>query len=914
MRALSLIVGLLAWLAPRSERARWREEWLAELAQIAQARGRRAAARVTLGLASDALTLRRLAAERARSHTNSRLPFMSISTTDLKLAIRMLVRYPGLTTVGVLGMSVGITIAAATLTIVAALMNPALPFDEGDRIVAIGKWDAQTNNQEQRILHEYGLWRTSLRSVEDIGAVRMVNRNLIAPDAPPETVTVAEISASAFRVTRVRPLLGRPLLPDDERTGAPDVVVIGEDVWNRRFGGDAGIVGREIQLGSRRHTVVGVMPAGYRFPIAHSYWIPLRLAPSYEPLTGPAVTVFARLAPGATLETAQAEVAALAARMPTSVPATYQHLRARLLPYTHVFTDLDDPDGALVLRFTQTTIILLLAVVCVNVAILVYARTATRQGEIAVRSALGASRGRIVTQLFVEALALAGAAALVAVGLLAVGFRQLDSAMQQLAFSFPFWLKFELSSAAALYVVVLTVVSAAIVGVVPALKATGRRVQSGLQGLSAGAGSRMQMGRMWTLLIVGQVAITVAVLPATVYQAWNTLRFRAGSAGFAAHEFLTADLTMERPPDVMTIVAASAIAQPFLVEYGQRLSEIERRLEVQPAVSNVIYSLAPPGGELAAIVEVEGTAVPPRAVNYNIVEGARQGHLVRFNRVSADFFAAFDVPVLTGRSFQPGDAGPGGTGVLVDRTFVDRLLGGQNPLGRRIRYVGRSREAGEGNVVLQRSYEIVGVVSDFPPRTAGADLPEPRLYHAAGQTDVYPAVLAVRIRGAAPSGFSDRLRQVVASVDPALQLRNLSTAEEASRREQGLMRLIGTTLVAVIGSVVALSAAGIYALMSFTVARRRKEIGIRAALGADQKQILAGVFSRAAGQLAIGAALGLGGATALEGLLEGEMFQGHGVVIVPLVAVFMTAVGLLAALGPARRGLRVPPTEALREE
>jgi ABC-type antimicrobial peptide transport system permease subunit len=171
----------------------------------------------------------------------------------------------------------------------------------------------------------------------------------------------------------------------------------------------------------------------------------------------------------------------------------------------------------------------------------------------------------------------------------------------------------------------------------------------------------------------------------------------------------------------------------------------------------------------------------------------------------------------------------------------------------------------------------------------------------------------VCVRGT-PSAFAGRLREISAGVDPSLQLSKVSSPEEAAKREQGIMRLIGVTLTAVMLSLVVLSGAGIYALMSFTVARRRKEIGIRAALGADPTRILAGIFSRALAQLAAGAAVGLAGAIALEQVLEGEMFQGHGAVILPLVALFMTVTGLLAAIGPARRGLRIQPIEALREE
>lgn len=208
----------------------------------------------------------------------------------------------------------------------------------------------------------------------------------------------------------------------------------------------------------------------------------------------------------------------------------------------------------------------------------------------------------------------------------------------------------------------------------------------------------------------------------------------------------------------------------------------------------------------------------------------------------------------------------------------------------------------------------MGVVPDFPPAADDRRDAIGRVYHPVGPGDLRSAMLAVRVRGTHPGRFGSKLREITAAVDPDLQLRNVSYFMEAAQREQGLMRLIGVTLIGITLSVVVLSGAGIYALMSFTVARRRKEIGIRSALGADPRRILSGIFSRALAQLGAGALLGLLGAVGLEQLLEGETLQGHGAVILPLVAALMTIVGLIAAYAPARRGLSIEPTEALREE
>jgi len=852
------------------------------------------------------------AAERLRGTDRS----TGMSWIDLKLALRMLLRYPGLTVVSVIGMAVAIAIATGAFTIVYGLLDPSLPLAEGERVVSVTSWDAATNNREPRVMRDFALWREELTSVRELGAVRNVTRNLIAPGAQPEAINVAEMTASGFAVARVQPALGRYVLPEDERAGAPEVVVIGHDVWLRRFAGDPGIVGRQIQLGDTFHTVVGVMPEGFAFPVSHSYWIPWRTDPlAYEPRTGPSIEVFGRLAAGATLESAASELGAIALRTAAAYPKTHEHLRSRVKPYAFGYNDMDEAENYLALHAIQTAIVLLLVLVCVNVGILVYARTATRQGEIAVRSALGASRRRIIVQLFIEALVLAGVAAVAGVALIAAGLTQLDAALLQLAGRLPFWMDFRLSVEGMLYVVALTLLAGGIVGVVPALKATGRGVQSRLQGLSAGSGSRMQMGWLWTLLIIAQVAFSVAILPAVMFHTWNSLRFRTGPTGYAAQEFLTARVGLDRPRSVRPGDAAAGEADAI---FGRRSAELERRLEADPAVSHVTFSLANPGGELAVVLEAEGVPAPLDRVDYNIVEGTREGHFGRFNRVAIDFFDAAGVPVLLGRGFKaedvdPLDASPG-RGVIVNRTFAERLFGGANALGRRVRYVGRSREADAEQVVLGRWHEIVGVVPDFPTHAPVESGAPAVVYHAASPEGLYPALLAVRVRGAAPSSFAGRLREVTAAVDPNLHLRNVSTTDEIIRRELGLMRLIGTTLAVVMLSVVTLSGAGIYALMSFTVARRRKEIGIRAALGADPTRILVAIFSRALGQLAIGAAVGIVGAVGLEQLLEGEMFQGRGAVILPIVAIFMTAVGLLAALGPARRGLRIQPTEALRAE
>ena len=423
--------------------------------------------------------------ERRRRHVVRAGHFFS--ALDFTLAWRMLLRYPGLSTISVFGMSVGIAVAAGAFALFSMLMDPRLPLPEGDRVVSLLNVDASTSSNEMRVVRDYETWR-GLTSVEHLGIARTVSRNLLVEGRSSEPVTAVEMTASAFRVARVEALRGRYLLPADEAPGAAGVMVIGFDEWVRRFDADPNIVGRSLRLGGDTYTIVGVMPDGFAFPLNNSFWIPWRLDPrAYQPRTGPFAGIFGRLAPGATLESAQAELTELGRRAAAESPSTHEHLRPRLLPYVFAYTDMGDPDNYLAMRAIQFALVLLLAIVCVNVAILVYARTATRQGEIAVRGALGASRFRIVAQLFVEALTLAGVAAAIGLFIVMIAMPQLEAGFLGIVGGrLPFWMQFRLKADGVIYVVGLTLLAAAIVGVLPAIKATGKNVHTRSPGAVAG--------------------------------------------------------------------------------------------------------------------------------------------------------------------------------------------------------------------------------------------------------------------------------------------------------------------------------------------------------------------------------------------------------------------------------------------
>ena len=834
---------------------------------------------------------------------------MRISWLDIKLGARMIYRYPGLTLVAGAAMGVAIALGAGVMGVIVLMRDPEIPLDEGERIVGIQVWSVASFNAERRIAFDLATWKAELKTVRDLGAFRSAVRAVGANDGRAEPGRGTEMNASGFRVARVNPLLGRYLIDDDERPGAPLVVVLGHEIWSGRFGSDSSIVGKTVKIGGVPHVVVGVMPKAFAFPINFNMWLPLRLDAHPEPRQGPVLYALGRLAPGATLGQARAEVAAVGDRIAKEFPKTHQRLRPRLLPFAQSWFELDSPETVLVQRAAQVAVVLLLMIICVNIAILVYARTATRQGEIAVRSALGASRSRIVAQLVGEALVLASLGAAVGLALISLIAAQMDRVLVETGASsvIPFWMKVGVSAETVAYLVALAFLAALIIGVVPALQVTGRRVQSSLQRLAGGHAS-VSMGKMWTSLIIVEVAITVAILPSSVFMASESLEAMMTGPGFPAEEYLMAELSVNREQNA----AGAREEDPTFTERATRLRyEVIRRLEAEPNVTGVSFTGEVPGSESSTQIEIEGAAAKFETSSSEGQRWSRWGEntlRVRLASVDARFFDAFAVTPIIGRTFRPSDAAPGAAAAVVNRTFADSLLEGRNPIGVKFRELGMADQGEEYRGPWQ---EIVGVVPNLP---AHIDYERPQAAWYSVTRNIEPATLVIHVRGTDPTTFATRLRAVTASVDAGLFLRRVQPLDDVLWRTHLPLRLITTALVAVAISVLILSSAGLYALMSVIVTRRRREIAIRLALGADQRRVLTGIFSRAAVQIGAGIALGIIVAAIMVPVTAGEMNGFNAFLVLPAVALFMVVVGAIAALGPARRGLAIQPSAVLKED
>ena len=803
---------------------------------------------------------------------------------DLTLGVRMLVKSPGLTVIAVIALAVAFGAGATYLQFINGMVRPSLAFAGGDRLIGIINRDLEKNALDRRNLHDYRAWREQLTLIENIGASQDVAGDVATEDGRAGPADGVRITPSAFRLVPASPLMGRPLVDADESAASPPVAVIGEALWESRFNRDPEVLGRTVTIAKTRHAIVGVMPRAFGFPVNQNLWIPFR--DDGAPVKrgeGPPISVVGRLAPGVTLAAAQAELAAVTMRAASEDPLSNQRLQPEVRSYVaSLRSSLDISLQMMFLYMVNLAFIALLLLCAANVATLVFGRTVTREGEITVRTALGASRGRIVSQLVAEAAVLASVAAVAGLGFSRYALGLVRRAWEQAQGSaMPFWWSERLTLETFLYTALLVIIAALMIGGIPALKATGPEMQTRLK--DAGAGSTMKFGGLWTSVIVTQVAFTVVFLLSVVSLGWTVLVIQQqyNDVAFQRRDYLVAQF------------APNTGGEPDAAATYRHREEFLRRLREAPAVANATYTDLLPGSD---------SAWPEYEFDQKVFS-------LRVSHIGPDFFETFGRELIAGRLFTPAEIESGANVAVVDESFVRFVLGGRSAPGQQVREVADSGAKGEW-------IEIIGVTTDIST-SARKSIKDAQFYLPMGASPPRPVTLVVHsqpgYRSEGLGQVATALRETAADGPADTRVSQVRTME--ANGEGDVVGYLFTSL-AIVGAVaLLLSTAGIYALISFTLVRRTREIGIRTALGASPRRIITGILSKALLQIGLGVAGGFVPGVLIVGLVSAESGRNgivDGLTIGTAVAGFILIVAAVSCAVPLRRALRVDPTEALR--
>jgi predicted permease len=833
--------------------------------------------RYLLNLAGSSLSL---LGARMRSMT---FPF---SWIDVRLAFRMLVKYPALTVVALFALAIGVPVGLAPMHFV-EVIEGQLPEDPDGRIQMLRYGNAPTTASD------LFRWRTALTSFEQVGALRQSGYNVESADLV-TTVSGAEVTASVLAMLGTRPRLGRTFSPADEQPGAPAVAIVGHDLWRTMSGGAGDLAGRVVQIGGVPHDVIGVMPEGFEFPRRQQVWVPLRDRPMTQPDAERPLTILGRLAHGVSAEKAQVELAAVAALIPDGGNAA-----DRLIPEVvpTAFMVFGFPKGGL--RATpdffiaQVLTLVPLFVACVNVGLLIFARTAARTSELAVRTALGATRARILAQVFTESLLLALLAT--GAGLLLLGWVP-EQVLAMAGIPLPYWMNADVSAATVIRALALAALAAAIAGVVPVLRSTGRGLQGTIQRANANRSGERFGGRS-SALIIADVAVAVAVvgLAAGILGQLRATAANPDSDGIQAERYLTFDLRLAAMPgtggsdglDRQAVATRMALTQRALVD----------RLKSEPGVRAVAV------GSVLPRMEHQNSRV-------ELADGAEPLSRARIGMVDVDYFAELRQPILSGRAFDAGDLRDGAHVVIVNTSFVTNTLGGANPLGRRLRFLSWDEKIPPGPW-----YEIVGVVGHLGMRSVNADADD-GVYRPLAPGAMQPVHFAVEL-GSAPLDFAPRLREIGRDVGPQAVISTPSTLDRQFEGDWYILAAAVAGGLVFVGVLLTLAASAIYAILSFTVVQRTREIGIRVALGADRTKVVLDVVRRALLQIGVGVAVGMIPASWIFLETQRSVAPDQPIWLAVLLALLpgvaiMVTVALVACAAPTLRALRISPADALR--
>jgi putative ABC transport system permease protein len=799
--------------------------------------------------------------------------------SDLKLALRLLAKTPGFTFIAVLTLALGIGANSAIFSVIDAVLLRPLPFPKPNELVAV--WSKVTNESERETdsYLDYADLRDQSQTLDSLTAYTPA-ATVLGTGTDSHEMTGAAITSDVFRVLRVQPFLGRAFTREEDNSDSR-VVVLSYDAWKRYFNADPGVIGRQVLLSLRSYTVIGVMPAGFKFPVGryNEYLQPLApLVPSeIKNRASHFLRLVGRLKPGVTAQQANAELAGIASRLQQQYPDTNKGRSNYAISLHEDLTG--DVRLALLTLVAAVAVVLLIA--CANVANLLLARATARRREIAIRTALGARRLQIVRQLLAEGLLLALTGG--ATGLLLAGWG-VDLLRLFGPGDVPRLDQVGINSSVIAFTILATLVSTLLFALVPALQLSRPSVSEALQEGNRG-GASPESKRLRQLLVVSQVALSMLLLAGAALLIKSFQNLRTTNPGFEPSRVLTVDTVLPR--------ATYSDPQKQRQFFDQLLPKVEALPGIEAAGGAMPLPFS--GNDRASSFWISGRPDPGQGNHPDA------SHLV----VIGDYFRAMRIPLLAGRNFSLRDTATSPTVVIVNEEFAHKFFRDQNPIGQRIVI---DRDAPK-----PPACEIVGVVASTRHESL-AIAPIPEFYVPAAQEPGRRIFLVLRTKKTA--GVDAAVRRSIHEVDPDIYVPAI----------QPLDNLIGTTLaqprfhMALLGCfagvALVLSAIGIYGVIAYTVAQRTREIGIRMALGAQRTDMLRMILRQSFAIVAVGLAAGLLGSLATTRLLKSLLYgvSAQDISIYALVLVVLSAAALIASYIPARRAMKVDPMVALRYE
>lgn len=792
---------------------------------------------------------------------------------DVRFSIRQLLKTPGFSVVAILTLALGIGASSAIFSVVNGVLLRPLPYPEPDALVRV-----------HEVVPQYGRfsvapanfldWRQQSKSFERIAAYSSTSGTLTWDDGP-ERVQGASVSWDLFDLLKVRPALGPGFEEKHDRPGGNNVLVLSHGLWLRRFGGDPNVIGRSINFSGTPATILGVMPEGFYFPSRTAeFWRPIAINPANAPRGAHFIGVVARLKPGVSLDQSGAEMKGIAERLALQYPDNSANESAEVVGLLEQVVGTIRP-ALITLLFAVGVVVL---IVCANIANLLLVRASIREKEVAIRTALGAGRSRLVMQMLAESLVLSFTGG--ALGLL-LAYLAIPAIRTLSAGGIPRVADVAIDGTVLLFTLAASLLTGIIFGLVPAWQSSRAGASTALK---EGGRSNVGGGGRWmrSVLLVGEVALSLVLLVGAALLLRSFTKLTSVDPGFDPEGVLAFQVSLP---------GASYGDDGKVQQYYDSLLQ---RLAAAPAVKSVaaVQSL-PIRGSYVLSVEIKGKPVPKPGEEPS----------ANYRAVTPGYFKTLGIPVLRGRTFTPQDSATSARVAMVDEAFVRKHYPGEDPLGRRI-------DIGNGT----DDAEIIGIVGSV--NYTGLDaLPSPTMYMPTSQ-DLFSTMWVMAKTDGDPNALSGTVRQAVRELDsrlPAYSLTPLSDviSESVAQQRFSMLLILLFGLVALF-----LSAVGLYGVVAYTVSLRTREIGLRMAIGAMPSDVMKMILGGGMKLAALGVVLGVVAALALSQLVEAMLFE-----VEPsdpasfaATAVLLLAVAALACYIPARRAMRVDPMVTLQQE